>query len=116
MDGLLSISAIAGDEFVIDLASLLPSTNTPGDAANFPAAGEWTIAQTTLGISGFSADAFSLDTSGFTNSHDPSAFSLTVNGNDLVLTYGVIPEPGTGVMLGIGLSLLARRARDDERS
>lgn len=116
VDGLLSISAIAGDEFVIDLASLLPSTNTPGDAANFPAAGEWTIAQTTLGISGFSADAFSLDTSGFTNSHDPSAFSLTVNGNDLVLTYGVIPEPGTGVMLGIGLSLLARRARDDERS
>jgi hypothetical protein len=107
--GTLSITATLLDQFEIDLTSLLEGTNTSGDASNFPplpegSAGSWVIVQTTLGITGFSADAFNIDTSAFTNVYAPLFFSLAQVGNNLVLTY--IPEPGTGVLLAFGLVML----------
>jgi len=111
--GTLSITATALDPFQIDLASLLQGTDTPGDASNFPGPGSWVIVQTTGGISGFSADAFDLDTSAFSNAHTPSLFSLATAGNNLVLSYAVVPEPGSGILLTLAtLALCARRAPD----
>ena len=113
--GLLSITATSGDPFQIALSTLLEGTNTPGDMSNFDASNTytWTIATTTGGITGFSQDAFSIDASGFTNSlvgdFSIPAFTVGVLGNDLLLYY--TPEPGTAVLLTMGLGSLGLRRR-----
>ncbi|MFP6564007.1 MAG: PEP-CTERM sorting domain-containing protein, partial [Myxococcota bacterium] len=115
ISGVLSITATSGDPFQIALSTLLEGTNTPGDMSNFDASSTyiWTIATTTGGITGFSQDAFSIDDSGFTNSlvgdFSIPAFSLRVLENDLLLYY--TPEPGTAVLLTMGLGSLGLRRR-----
>lgn len=105
--GILSITATGADPFTVDLVSLLPGLNTPGDAADFPGLASWTIVRTTGGISGFTSAGVVLDTSGFTNTHTPGAFSLgVVGGDELVLSYAV-PEPGSSLLSLVGLLGLA---------
>lgn len=90
--GGLTISATSGNKFGIDITSLTAS-NVSGDAVNFNRKNNytWTITDTTTGISGFSSDAFSLDSTNFTNSItgvlQNGYFGIQESGNLLQLLY-----------------------------
>jgi autotransporter-associated beta strand protein len=99
--GGLTISATSADPFKLNLWSLSatePDVN--GDAANFsPTQGyTWTIASAAGGITGFTTDAFVINTAatngaaGFANDLGGGVFSLAVSGNDLNLVF----TPGSG--------------------
>ncbi len=98
--GGLTISATNADPFTIDVTSLT-SGNAAGLATGFStnASYSFTLVSTTSGISGFSTDKFTLDTSGFANAFDGTwALALANGGNDLALTYtgaSAVPEPST---------------------
>lgn len=107
--GNLNITATAGNEFTLDVNSLL-LTNTAGNAANFNPANNysWTFANVLGGITGFDPAAFLLNLSGFANPYT-GVFSIAQSGNNLNLVYAApaaVPEPGTLVIwtaLGLGV-------------
>jgi autotransporter-associated beta strand protein len=92
--GLLNVQATGGNKFTIKLNSLT-SGNTAGPMANFNkyANDNWTIATASSGITNFSTNVFSLDTSGFANDFSGGRFALAVSGNNLVLSYLGAPAP-----------------------
>ena len=111
-----------GTDFNINLWSLsgiAPDAN--GNAINFNNAlsQSWTLVSTTGGITGFLASEFTINvgaangTNGFTNTLGGGAFSVGVSGNDLLLSYTAVPEPGTAAMLltGVGMFFLLKRRR-----
>ena len=116
VDGTLGITATAGNPFLIDMDSLL-SDDTPGLLANFDnmQSYTWTFLTAGGGITGFAADAFVLDYSGFYNDLGGESFWLSQVGNSLNLNFGsgtVIPEPSTFVVWGIGaITVLIFRLR-----
>lgn len=75
----------------------LVSRNAAGAPAPLPdfnpaATYSWTIATTASGISGFEAAQFVVDTTGFANATH-GVFSVTTNGNSLVLVYTGMAQP-----------------------
>ncbi len=106
LTGSLTITASAGNEFLIDIVSL-DSFNNAGWADNFDDMQNYTLTILTAlgGISGFSADAFVLDLSGFQNSYGGS-WSISQSGNALLLEYQAIPEPSTWMLLMVSAALL----------
>lgn len=73
---------------------------------------------TTAGITGFSADKFDFDTSGFGNALN-GTFSVALNGNNLDLVYTAVPEPSTAALMLMAFSggaILIRRRGKDMRS
>jgi autotransporter-associated beta strand protein len=116
ISGTLDIAATSSSKFTIYVTSLTAdnvSGTTPG--FSFGQTYQWTLATASAGLTNFSADKFRIDTSGYLN--DPNrgnAFALSVVGNDLILTYTAVPEPGTwGMVLGmlmLGCALLRRHA------
>ncbi len=102
--GGLTISATNADPFIIDVTSLT-SGNVAGLATGFSTSASYsfTLVSTTTGISGFSADKFTVNTSGFANAFDGTwALALANGGNDLALTYtgvSAVPEPSTYALL-----------------
>lgn len=64
------------------------------------------------GITGFAANAWTIDTALFQNSFNGS-FSLSQTGNSLYLNYAAIPEPSTYAALAgaLALGLAAWRRR-----
>lgn len=106
--GTLTITATAMDPFVIELISLL-GDNSAGALANFDAAQDYsyTIATASGGITGFSADAFSVSTAGFVNNLLGGAWSLAQAGNSLNLNFtaSAVPEPSTYAALAGLLAL-----------
>jgi len=93
--GPLTITAISGDPFAIDLGSLAstgPDVDGPVGDFNAGQAGNWTIATAAGGINGFAADAFVISTARFVNDLQGGSFSLAVSGNDLNLVFA----PGSG--------------------
>lgn len=112
--GTLNITATSGNEFTIDVTSLM-ADNTPGDTTNFDGASSytWILATASGGILGFDVSDFTIDTSAFSNLNS-GTFAVQVTGNDLELVYtgAAVPEPGSLGMLSLGgLALLARRRR-----
>jgi hypothetical protein len=116
ISGTLDIAAASSSKFTIYVTSLTAdnvSGTTPG--FSFGQTYQWTLATASAGLTNFSVDKFRIDTSGFLN--DPNrgnAFALSVVGNDLILTYTAVPEPGAwGMVLGmlmLGCALLRRHA------
>jgi len=104
--GTLHIAANPSNRFTVLLVSLV-SGDIPGDAANFDSASSYayTIATASGGITGFAADAFTIDSSGFTNAFT-GTWSLAQAGNNLNLVYTTaVPEPATAALLA-GLAVL----------
>lgn len=119
--GTLDLSSLSAGGFGINLwslSSILPDVN--GDALNFDKmlTQSWTILTTSGGITGFDAADFTISTAsnngtgGFSNAlGEGSAFSLGTSGNNLVLTYSAVPEPGAILLGGLGVLALLRRRR-----
>ncbi len=85
--GTLTINATSGNPFVIRLTSL--NGAVPGNAANFNNAQPYTltIASASTAVSGFVADRFSLDLSGFANALDSGQWSVAGSANSVSLVF-----------------------------
>ncbi len=117
ISGTLTLTATSGNPFNLDLTSLTLG-NVAGAAANFTPNENHTflIASASGGISGFSADKFTLDTSAFTNDLAGGTWNIAQSGNNLNLVYtsaSAIPEPSTyAALIGfVALGLAAWRRR-----
>ncbi len=117
--GNLTISATDLNPFNILLTSL-DLFNDAGDAANFSDAGNysWMIADFNGEITTFTADAFALNTSGFTNDFTGTfdivrgdASGIGGDNSQIWVTYTAIPEPHTAFLSVLGVLLLLRRKR-----
>jgi hypothetical protein len=116
--GDLTISATSGSKFIIDVISLLASSDTAGLATNFNDASNYSFAIATASgsISGYGSDVFNINTSGFQNAFTGTwGTSLSNDGKSLNLTYTAataIPEPSIASMLVLGLAAaFAKRRR-----
>jgi hypothetical protein len=121
IQGQLNLTNLVEGDFNINLWTL-SDPNTSGDALNFNDAlnQSWTLATTTAGIVGFNADYFTIHTGAF-NGTDGFAntlagdFSVSVDGNNLMLNYTVIPEPSALLLLTGSLLAFAARSRKRAR-
>ena len=122
LSGALTINATSGSPFTLNITSL-GLDNTPGNADSFNSvlSYNWLIADSGSAITTFSADKFTLNTDGFTNTFT-GAFALALGdsgsiGGDntqLYLTYASVPEPATWALLAFSLTtvmVLRRRGR-----
>jgi autotransporter-associated beta strand protein len=117
--GTLDLSSLTAGGFTIDIDSLT-SGNIAGDAVGFESYTKadgifdysFIIATASSGITGFDADNFTLDASGFSNA--PSwEWGIVLSGSDLVLEAYAVPEPSSTALLGLGgLALAMRRKRN----
>jgi len=98
-DPTLDITATSDDKFTVKIQEY----NLENFVMNNTS---FTILQTDGGVTGFSADKFTLDTTGWSKG---GTWEIGQSGNDITLNY--IPEPGTMLMLGIGGAALAWRRR-----
>lgn len=94
--GPLTVQATAGSPFTIKLVSLAGG-NAPGPVPNFNkfANYSWTIATSSGGVQNFATNEFVLDTASFSNDFSGGAFSLTSDGNSLVIHYTTALVPPT---------------------
>ena len=122
----LTFSATSGAKFNLNLLSL-SSEFVPGNVVDFNGNNSysWQIASSASPILGFSADAFSINTTGtgnFTNPLNGGIFSAslgTAGGNPfagdtaIFLNFTPVPEPSTWALLlsGLGTLVLAWRRR-----
>jgi hypothetical protein len=131
VSGGLTINASSGSKFLIDIVSLLASTNGAGAADNFDLYSNYSFAIATAaggityGDSGtFSTDRFLLSTAGFANgmsdadSINAGFWSIAQDGNSLKLNYTAataIPEPSSASMLVLGLAAVLAKGRRSRR-
>jgi autotransporter-associated beta strand protein len=116
VSGALSISALSGtgNQFTIAVVSL-DGSNNPGLLSGFNASqpSSFTLAFSNGGISGFAANKFAVDTSGFQNNLNGGSFSVAQSANSLLLNFTPVPEPSAGalaLLAGVGL-MLSRQCR-----
>lgn len=100
--------------FTVGILSL-NSANAVAPLADFNASQPYTFLLVAAGaITGYRADEFAVDASGFGNNLQGGSFSVVEQGNNLYLQFSPVPEPGSWVMAaggGLGLLLLAGRRR-----
>lgn len=119
--GGLNVSATSGNRFIIEVISLLADNVTDGSIAGFDTAANYSflIATAAGGITNFSPDDFTIVTTRFANASNSGSsgdnlWSVGTEGNDLYLRYSggtAIPEPSTGVMVLVGLGMMANLLR-----
>ncbi len=127
LGGELSITATSASPFAVNLWSLSATgPDQSGLAANFDPsqAGTWTLVTAAGGITGFSADAFLVETSaangtdGFANDLAGGSFAVLQSGNSLNLVFSPVPEPSAAVIVltaGLAALPLIRRSRSQKR-
>jgi autotransporter-associated beta strand protein len=113
ISGGLNLTGNATNSYVLNVLSLT-AANVTGDVQNFAETNNaWTILTTTSGITGFSADYWTISAAGFTNTELGTwSLSLANSNRDLVLTYTAVPEPPMLVLLaaaGVGFAVIRRR-------
>jgi hypothetical protein len=102
----LASDASATNQILISLSSL-DSSGNPGSAANFnPNQNhQFVLVEADGGILGYSSPAeFDVDTAGFENATDGGSFSVVEQGNELVLDFMAVPEPGTWTLLAVAMA------------
>jgi hypothetical protein len=88
ISGTLTVSATAGDPFVIQVTSLLLGDKAgPVHDFNLEQSYVWTLATASGGIHGFDATKFSIDASGFENFTGGGTFSVAQSGNSVNLLF-----------------------------
>lgn len=110
--GVLSITAGNTPNTVFSIAVIsLNGANQPSALTDFDSSLPYSFTLVTAagGITGFAADEFSVDTTGFANNLRGGAFSVAQQGNNLVLNFIPVPEPTTTVMLLGALAFLGLR-------
>jgi autotransporter-associated beta strand protein len=111
--GALTLSGGLGS-YLLDLNSLTAG-NVAGDVPNFSETNRsWTILTTTTGITGFDAANWTIGTGSFTSTPTwAGTWALSQSGNDLLLSYTAVPEPGAWAMVlsGLGMLLVGQRIR-----
>jgi fibronectin-binding autotransporter adhesin len=118
LSGALTVTASSGTPFILQILGL-DSLNAPGSVGNFDGTQSysWNIATAGGGILGFNANAFQIDTTGFTNPLLGGQFSIGQAGNNVQLSFTplvVIPEPSRAALLALflsGLFLNRKRSR-----
>lgn len=111
--GSLDLTAVTPNQYVLNVLSLT-SGNVTGPVNLFTDTNNsWTLLTTTTGITGFDASEWSINTSNFAT-QNPTAtgtWSVSQSSNNLLLSYVVVPEPGTLALLGAGVAIVAFRFR-----
>jgi hypothetical protein len=104
LSGTLEITATALNPFQLHISTLGLDQNA-GEAVNFDPTQSysWMIASAAGGITGLSADAFSIDTLGVLNDLNGGSFGVSQLGNNLYVDFIVIPEVSS---LALSLILL----------
>ena len=94
--GTLNVQATSSNPFTIKLVSLTGG-NTPGLVPDFSKFTDysWTIAISSSGVQNFATNKFVLDTSSFSNDFSGGTFSLTSDGNSLMVRYTWVLVPPT---------------------
>jgi autotransporter-associated beta strand protein len=101
---------------ILMLVSSLNMTDTPILLPDFDPMQtyHWTVAEAGS-ITGFDPSRVSIDSSGFLNPTNGGSFSLSQSGNDLILTFSPVPEPGTLALVGAVAAVGAWRMRRAKR-
>ncbi|MFC2149173.1 autotransporter-associated beta strand repeat-containing protein [Candidatus Auribacterota bacterium] len=108
----LDVTATSESTFTIEVSSM------GGDAANFDNSQNytWIIASAAGGITGYSADKFTVDNSAFTNALGGGAFGISQSGNDINITFAAVPEPSTVGLFLIAIPFIGWFARKRKRA
>lgn len=118
--GTLDLSSLTTGGYNINLWSLSSTgPDVSGNALNFVGTSNysWILASASSGITGFNAADFVINsgafngTDGFTNPLAGGDFSIAQSGNNLVLNFTAVPEPGAAFLGGLGMLCLLRRRR-----
>ena len=97
-----------GDQIILRLIGLDQNGNQ-GTVSSFDGTRPYrfTLVQTGGGIVGYTAGEFVVNTASFANGTQGGTFSVVQQGNNLVLVFLPVPEPGTWAALILGLGVLA---------
>ncbi len=113
--GTLTISASAGNEFIIDVTSLTLA-NAGGQVHDFNSltSYQWLAAAASGGVIGFDASDFTVDYSGFQNANS-GLWSVSADANNVYVNYtagapqvSAVPEPSSLMLLGLAGVMVLR--------
>jgi fibronectin-binding autotransporter adhesin len=120
VNGALTLNALATSGNFLTIAPFTFNGSSTGLAASFDTTQSYSfVLASSTGISGFDANAVTLDLTGFQNQYT-GTWAVTTSGNNLLLNYtggAAIPEPATSALVvGLAACALALRRRKARRA
>lgn len=108
LSGTLDITATSGSPFELSVSSMSNRVNDFDSNLDY----QWTFLTAVGGIQNFSADKFTINSTDFLNDLNGGSFSVTQNGNSLILGFSAVPEPSALMLVGsVCAGVLLRRRR-----